>query len=122
MSTSKDVQNNGVKNSRLVDSVLEEVKLNSFGAVCLDSVKYVDRPKKQDVSSTFSSYNLFEHLLIEEVYEESDLNDSEDKVMDGITEECASRPVKICKNINKNMVKKRKAKVSCKLVNKRVDV
>ena len=65
MSNPKDVQKNGdTNNLRLVKSVLGEVKLNSFGVDSLETVKYVERLDKQNVSSTFSSYNLFNYLQI----------------------------------------------------------
>ena len=126
VSTPKDVQKNGdTNNVRLVESVLEEVKLNSFGVASLGTVKYVERLGKQNVSSTFSGYNLFNHLQIEDVEEENAMNESEDEIGDGITEGCASRPVKISKKEDKERVKKREAKVVCKLVhiqvNKRVE-
>ena len=116
-STPKDVQKNGDTNARLVEVVLEEVKLNSFGVDRLEPAMNVERLSEQDVSSSFSSYNLFNNLRIEEVEVENDLIDNEDEVTGGITEECISRPVKIRKKI----VKKRKAKVVCNLVNKRVN-
>ena len=106
-STPKDVQKNGDTNARLVEVVLEEVKLNSFGVDRLEPAMNVERLSEQDVSSSFSSYNLFNNLRIEEVEVENDLIDNEDEVTGGITEECTSRPVKIRKKI----VKKRKAKV-----------
>ena len=64
VSTPKVVQKKGDTNVRLVKSVLGEVKLNSFGVDSLETVKYVERLDKQNVSSTFSSYNLFNYLQI----------------------------------------------------------
>ena len=97
VSTPKDVQKNGDMNVRLVDFVLEEVKQSSFGVDCLEPVEYVERLNKQDVNSTFSSYNIFNHLQIEELEEEDALNDSETEVTNGIAEECLITKLMILK-------------------------
>ena len=122
--TPKGVQRNGGKSERLVDIVLGGVKTNLFGVKSLEPEKHVDQFDRQGVSSSFSSYNLFNHLQIEEVEEESDY-DIEDEVSNSVTREHTTIPEKISKKmdekISKKMDKKMKANVTSTFVHKKGD-